>query len=133
MVAWAWAFGDGTTGSGRTVNHTYTAAGNDVVTLTVTDDTGATASVTRTVTVTAPPNQPPAAAFTASCTNLACALDASSSTDPDGSVASYSWAFGDGTTGTGAKPGHTYAAAGSYAIVLTVTDDKGTTDSPPTP
>ena len=74
-------------------------------------------------------DQPPTANFTAGCAGLACALDGSSSTDPDGSVAAYSWAFGDGSSGTGAKPSHTYAAAGSYSVVLTVTDDKGATGS----
>ncbi|MBO2460090.1 PKD domain-containing protein [Actinomadura sp. LCR2-06] len=73
------------------------------------------------------PNQPPAAAFTSSCTELACAFDGSGSSDPDGTVAGYAWDFGDGTTGTGAKPSHTYASAGEYTVKLTVTDDKGAT------
>ncbi|MFB4296090.1 LamG-like jellyroll fold domain-containing protein [Actinomadura sp. NTSP31] len=73
------------------------------------------------------PNQPPSAAFTSSCDALACTFDGSASADPDGSVPSYSWDFGDGTTGTGAKPSHAYAAAGDHTVKLTVTDDKGAT------
>ncbi|TDD75386.1 PKD domain-containing protein [Actinomadura rubrisoli] len=74
---------------------------------------------------TVKPNQPPAAAFTSSCDQLACTFDGSGSTDADGSVASHAWDFGDGRTGTGAKPSHTYAAAGEYTVKLKVTDDKG--------
>ena len=62
------------------------------------------------------PNQAPTAAFTSSCTNATCSFDGSGSTDSDGSVASYAWKFGDGSTGTGATPSHTYAAAGTYTV-----------------
>ncbi len=75
----------------------------------------------------APANQPPVAAFTSSCTNLSCSFDASTSSDADGTLASYAWTFGDGSTGTGQRPTHGYAAAGSYSITLTVTDDDGAT------
>ncbi len=71
------------------------------------------------------PNRPPVASATASCTNLTCSFDGSGSSDPDGSVASYAWNFGDNTTGTGRNPTHTYGAAGTYNYTLTVTDDRG--------
>lgn len=54
-------------------------------------------------------------------------FDASGSTDPDGSIASYSWAFGDGHTGNRTIAQHAYSAAGTYNVVLTVTDDSGAT------
>ncbi|MYW62561.1 S8 family serine peptidase [Streptomyces sp. SID8379] len=77
------------------------------------------------------PGEPsrPTASFTAQCSASAldCAFDAGASSDPDGSIASYAWDFGDGTTGTGAKPAHTYAKAGTYTVKLTVTDDDGLT------
>jgi PKD repeat protein len=74
-----------------------------------------------------PGDAAPTASFTPSCTGLACAFDGTASTDPDGSVASYAWDFGDGATGDGASPSHTYAAAGDYPVTLTVTDDQGAT------
>ncbi len=51
------------------------------------------------------------------------------STDSDGTIVSYNWQFGDGTTASGAMPSHTYAAAGTYAVTLTVTDDDGASAS----
>lgn len=70
-------------------------------------------------------NAPPTASFTWSCTGLSCAFDGSGSSDPDGSVVSWSWDFGDGATGSGTAPSHEYAADGSYPVALTVTDDGG--------
>jgi PKD repeat protein len=75
------------------------------------------------------PNHAPAAAFSSDCKVNACDFDGSGSTDSDGSIASYAWDFGDGQSGTGAKPSHTYSAAGTYTVKLTVTDNDGATDS----
>jgi PKD repeat protein len=76
-------------------------------------------------------NAPPVAAASASPTSgiapLAVAFDGSASHDPDGSIAAYAWTFGDGGTGSGAKPSHTYASAGTWVATLTVTDDRGAT------
>ena len=46
-------------------------------------------------------------------------------TDPDGTIASYAWTWGDTTAGTGKTATHTYPTAGSYQVSLTVTDDRG--------
>jgi chitodextrinase len=68
----------------------------------------------------------PVALFTASTTGMVTTLNATSSTDDDGSIASYSWNFGDGTAaGTGATTSHTYATPGTKTITLTVTDNAG--------
>jgi Malectin domain/PKD domain len=75
------------------------------------------------------PDKPPVASATASCTNLSCSFNGSSSSDPDGSVASYSWNFGDGSVATGEFPTHGYASAGTFNYTLTVTDDRGVTSS----
>ncbi|MFN0178870.1 MAG: PKD domain-containing protein [Gemmatimonadales bacterium] len=75
-------------------------------------------------------NQPPVASFTSSCSNATrvCSFSGTGSTD-DAGIVSYSWTFGDGTTGTGPTPSHTYAVAGSYQVTLTVTDGGGLTNS----
>lgn len=80
--------------------------------------------------ITPPTNQPPVARFTLSCNNgtRTCGFNGTSSTD-DAGIVSYGWTFGDGTTGSGPTPSHTYAVAGSYQVTLTVTDGGGLTNS----
>lgn len=79
------------------------------------------------------PNVPPVARFTRDPSSgtapLFVAFDASLSTDSDGYIAGYSWAFGDGSSGTGVTASHTYGGAGNYSATLTVRDDVGATDS----
>lgn len=77
-----------------------------------------------------PPNQAPVARFTYSCNNStrACSFNGSTSRDDVG-ITSYRWTFGDGSTGTGVTAAHTYAAAGSYPVALTVTDGAGLTNA----
>ncbi|MGG5258057.1 PKD domain-containing protein [Phycicoccus avicenniae] len=74
-------------------------------------------------------NKAPVAAFTSSCTGLTCSFDGSTSSDPDGTVTGWSWAFGDGTTATGPSVSRTYASGGAKSVTLTVTDNAGDSDS----
>lgn len=74
-------------------------------------------------------NKPPVAKFTSSCTGKSCSFDASGSSDPDGTIASYDWDFGDGGTSTVVAPDHQYPAPDSYQVTLTVTDAHGAMDS----
>ncbi|HEY0450937.1 PKD domain-containing protein, partial [Actinophytocola sp.] len=128
IPTYAWTFGDGSTGTGATATRTYAAAGTYLVTLTVTDNRGATSTATRMVSV-APvvPNKAPTAAFTATAKDLVLSVDAAGSADSDGVVKAYAWNFGDGATATGATASHIFATGGSHHVTLTVTDDKGAT------
>jgi PKD repeat protein len=131
VTAWRWDFGDGGSSTQRNPSHTFSSSGTYQVRLTVTDDQGAQGATTRQVTVGEPddppgPNASPVADFTASCTALTCGFT-DHSTDPDGSVALWSWTFGDGGTSTARNPSHSYAAAGDYTVTLTATDDDGAT------
>jgi PKD repeat protein len=128
IASYAWTFGDGTTGSGATTSRTYAAGGSYTVALTVTDNGSAASQTTHVVTVN-PPNAPPVASFTSACNGLTCSFNASGSSDPDGTIASYAWSFGDGTTNSGATANHTYAAGGSYTVTLTVTDNAAATST----
>jgi len=76
-----------------------------------------------------PANVAPVAAFSATTDTLTVSVTGAASTDPDGSIRSYAWAFGDGGTATGVTATHTYAAAGDYKVTLTVTDNAGATNT----
>lgn len=123
IASYTWDFGDGTTGTAATPSHTYAADGTFTATLTVTDDGGATNAVTNTITVT---NRAPTAAITSSCLGLSCTFDGTGSSDSDGTISAYGWDYGDSGNGTAATTSHTYSAAGTYSVKLTVTDNGGT-------
>ena len=126
VAAWSWTFGDNGTSTTRNPTRTYASAGTYSVTLKVTDDKGGIDqhSVLVTVPAGAPPNAPPSASFTNTCTGLGCTFTDGSS-DSDGTVTSWGWNFGDNTTSTDRNPSHTYATAGTYTVTLVATDNGG--------
>ena len=76
----------------------------------------------------APPNSPPTAGLTSSCSGLTCTFDGRGSSDIDGSVVAYAWSFGDGNQSSAtATASHTFVTAGTYTVTLVVTDDDGAT------
>ncbi|MFT3874342.1 MAG: PKD domain-containing protein [Nocardioides sp.] len=77
-------------------------------------------------TTTGPTNTPPVARFTSSCAGLTCSFDAAGSSDADGDSLTYSWAFGDGQTGTGVSPTHAYSNGTTRTVTLTVSDSQAT-------
>jgi len=92
------------------------------------DSGGSTATDSNSVTVENV-NEPPNAAFTYSCSGLTCSFNGTGSSDPDGTINQYSWAFGDGAPGSGPSPSRTYAGSGTYTVTLTVTDNQGSSGS----
>ena len=124
IAGYAWDFGDGTTGSGATVSHTYATRNPHRVTLTVTDDSGTNASVSHMV----DPNSRPVVWGRVSCNGVTCAFD-SEAYDPDGTIVSHVWVFGDGSSAAGATVSHTYSLPGIHGATVTVTDNEGATAS----
>ncbi len=143
-VSWTGA----TTGSGTSVTEsdgmtffmTQKIRGDGAVTFTVTDvshpslaydpsgNTDADNDSDGTTMTVEAPNAEPQAAFTENCAALACAFT-DQSTDPDGTIVSWAWDFGDGGVSAEQNPEHTYPLSFFYFVTLTVTDDKGATDS----
>ncbi|MCI0479037.1 PKD domain-containing protein [Candidatus Uhrbacteria bacterium] len=82
---------------------------------------------------TIPPNSPPMSIATVTPnqgdTRIEFLFDGTQSFDTDGTLATYHWDFGDGSTSSGALVPHTYASAGTYTVSLTVTDDDLATHS----
>jgi PKD repeat protein len=70
-------------------------------------------------------NVAPRVAFTPQSSGLSVTVDGSASSDIDGTIASFAWSFGDGSTATGETAAHDYAKAGTYAVTLTVEDNVG--------
>lgn len=126
VVSWAWNFGDGTFGNGQIVRHRYSSLGKFTVTLTVTDEDGATASLSKDLAVI---NSRPVASFT-SPIEVESLLDAQfidRSYDLDGIITSWSWNFGDGESSGERSPWHAYLRPGTYTVELVVTDNKNWT------
>jgi RHS repeat-associated protein len=129
LTTYAWSFGDSATGTGPTPTHSYSTSGTFTVSLTVTDASGGTNTANTTAMVNALPGANPGGPYTGNV-GQTIAFNGTGSTSPTGdALTTYTWNFGDSSTGTGATPTHSYAAAGTYTVALTVTDTTGGTSS----
>jgi gliding motility-associated-like protein len=121
-----WDFGDGTTGTGPVVTHTYTSPGEFTVALAALNAGGCADTVSKRdfIRIARP------VVFLDSLPQAGCVPLTvrpgfrMGSLDP---IASYLWTFGDGTTSTEAHPAHVYTTPGTYSISLTVTTPNGCT------
>lgn len=138
IAQFSWDFGDGDHATGSTATHAFDDPGTFVVTLTITDEWGRSASSVRTMTVGA--GAKPTASFVFSPTpaplNQPVHFNASGSTAPAGRrIVTYSWDFGDGVQQSSASAtiDHTYTVGNrTYVVTLTVTDDAGKVSLPST-
>ncbi len=123
-------YGDGSgvqplalSGKTFTLGHSYQAGGTFTLTVSVADDDGAVGSAHARVVVVL--NRPPVANAGPAVSGFegtAVQFDGTGSSDPNGFPLTYSWTFGDGSTGSGPTPSHVYADDGIYAVTLVVSD-----------
>jgi hypothetical protein len=131
VISWSWDFGDGNKGSGKTVTHSYSSGDDYAVTLTITDNRGATDTIGKTMSVapsaepetnTAPTAEagPPVSVEQSSPRGATAILDGSASRDPDGDMLAYNWTWPDGSA-SGIQPSAVFPP-GATTVILIVSD-----------
>ncbi|GAA1478314.1 hypothetical protein GCM10009623_27600 [Nocardioides aestuarii] len=130
VLAWG-GNASGQVGDGTTTNRSTPVLVPGVTDAVLAGGGGAAYSVVLVADGAPPAPQDPVAVFTTSCSGLTCTFDGRGSSDADGPLSGYTWDYGDGqgASGTAASRTHTYAAAGTYRVTLTVTDGSGATGS----
>ena len=131
ITDWLWNFGDASSGASNTSvmedpNHIYGTAGSYQVSLTVTSSTNCTNTIVKTIVI----GTPPVVNFVSvpGCINDSTQFTSSIFVN-SGAVTNWLWSFGDGGTSTEVDPYHIYNSAGTYTVMLTVTDTAGCTNS----
>ena len=126
IVSWRWDFGDGTVAEGPVVEHTYGTPGAYLARLSIETDARAAACDVAEVKHQVIANAQPVADAGEDLlvgVNQEVLFDGSASRDSDGSIAAWSWDFGDGSSGEGVNARHSYREPGRYEVKLTVRDD----------
>jgi serine protease len=125
-TSWYWSFGDGGTSTAKNPTYVYAAAGTYSVSLTATNAYGSnTLTKSGYITVSAPPTNPPVAAFSGTPLSGTAPLTVTFTDASSNGPTSWSWNFGDGGTSTVQNPSHVYTTAGSYTVALTATNAYG--------
>jgi PKD repeat protein len=144
IASYEWSFGDGATGSGGVATHVYSAAGTYQVTVVVTAEDGLASTggpveivikdpQALTATPEVPPTPPDSSGLPVPVINypvegtvgVEVTFDGSESQPGSSPIVSYTWGFGDGTTGVGAIATHVYTAPNTYQVTLTVVNEEG--------
>jgi PKD repeat protein len=128
ITGFGWDFGDGSTGAGPFTCHTYDSAGVFPVSLLVQDQDHNCSETSQIVTIG--PGEPASCSIVVSPTPVVTGQNTTFTavvTDPDGRVRRFSWSFGDGASTSTSRNSvtHRYNTPGSYAVLLTITDDQG--------
>lgn len=125
ITSYKWTFGDGATSTAQAPTHTYSAAGTYTVGLTVTGPGGSNTHTRSNYINVSGAAKAPVAAFTANKTSGTAPLAVQFTSTSTGTIGSYSWKFGDGSTSTAQNPLKTYSAPGTYTVSLTVNGSAG--------
>jgi len=125
-MTWEWDFGDGATSTDQNPNHMYLQRGTYTITLTVKNAYGTSTAIKKDyITI----GMPPRASFVANPTTGSVPLSVGFTDQSQGLVTTWNWNFGDGTGSTEQNPVHTYWTAGTYNVILTVSNDFGSSDA----
>ncbi|WP_025742123.1 PKD domain-containing protein [Aquimarina pacifica] len=128
-LTFSWDFGDNSSGTGATPTHVYTSNGLYTAVVTVTNTSGGSATAAIDINVSNAPIHDPVAIAEASLSSgqapLSVSFDASDSSDPEGEALTFSWDFGDNSSGSGVAPTHVYTSGGIYTAVVTVSNTSG--------
>lgn len=130
IAQWDWTFGDGNTSSNVQPVHQYSGLGTFTIQLTATSDSGCIASASQDVEVYPYPTTGFSFSAFEGCAPFDVVFEDESTINPNYSIGSYEWSFGDGNTSTSGSPSNTYTSSGTFDVsLITTTQDGGCSDT----